>query len=286
MVTSWQTETFYTTLFDITECPNLAETGVKLINDKFKKSGYKKLIKFLKSYKGNHILASAFKQLAKFICYRFDIKTTQNDEILCKEPISDNCCYGYFSKNYKSTPSLKQFIHQLTNNDKEHAIMHYFIFDDIDEFQKYRNEKASFQAAILGNVSSIGNNKKSESDKRKVNIVNKIKSCINVERGILEEEVKARLSKLYSDETLKTRLTQTADIMRVYHAIKFIRNHTNHALNSNADSYEKIVQDYYQKGTFIGIDFKSSLPPIDITEMNADKVVTLLEYAIRISEMP
>lgn len=281
---SWQAETFYSTLFDRTECPNPAEKGVKLINDKLAqsksaKSRFRDLIHFLNSYKENSVLASAFKRLAKFICGRYDI-TVKTKEIPCKKPISDNECYGYFAKINIKAPPLHFFIHQLANDDKKHAIMHYFIFDDINEFHKYRNEATGFKVAI------IGNNKKTPIEKRKLNVVKKIKSCINVERGILEEEVKARLSKLYTDETLKKRLTQTADIMRVYHAIKFIRNHTNHALNSNADSYEKIVQDYYQKGTFIGIDFKSSLPPIDITEMNADKVVALLEYAIRISEMP
>ena len=288
MFSSWQAETFYKTLFDETECPNMAEKGVELItlintqSNQSKEYKYSVFTNLLESYDytGNNILASAFKRLAKFIRGRYNINpAVQNSLPLCKKPISDKECYGYFAKNDTNTPSLKQFIHHLINKDKEHAIMHYFIFDDINEFQKYRNEVNSFNAAI------IGDSKVQNLDKRKLNIVKKIKSCINVERGILEEEVKTRLSKLYPDETLKERLTKTADIMRVYHAIKFIRNHTNHALNSSTDSYEKIVQDYYQKGTFIGTDFKSSLPPIDITEMNADKVVALLKYAISISDM-
>ncbi len=283
---SWQAETFYSTFFDRTECPNLAEKGAKIIDENAKKSKdakskYKKLIKFLKSYDENSVLASAFKRLAQFICYRYDINTAKkNEDIQCKIPISNNECYGYFAKNDTNTTSFTQFIHQITNNDKNHAIMHYFIYNDINEFQKYRNEEDSFEAVI------IGNNQKSKGQKRNINIVKKIKSCINVERGVLEEEVKARLNQMYPDEILKERLARTANIMRVYHAIKFIRNHTNHALNSSADSYEKIVQDYYKSGSLIGIDFKSSLPPIDITEMNADKVVALLEYAISISEMP
>ena len=283
MFSSWQAKTFYKTLFDETECPNLAEKGAKIIDKKANKSKdvkskYKKLIKFLKSYDENSVLASAFKHLAQFICSRYDINTAKkNEDIQCKIPISNNECYGYFAKN--ETTSFTQFIRHITNTDTERTIMHYFIYNNFNEFQKYRNEEDSFEAVI------IGNNQKSKGQKRNIGIVKKIKSCINLERGILEEEVKTRLSKLYPDETLKEHLTKTADIMRVYHAIKFIRNHTNHALNSSTDSYEKIVQDYYQKGTFIGTDFKSSLPPIDITEMNADKVVALLKYAISISDM-
>ena len=286
MFSSWQAETFYKTLFDETECPNMAEKGVELItlintqSNQSKEYKYSVFTNLLESYDytGNNILASAFKRLAKFIRGRYNINpAVQNSLPLCKKPISDKECYGYFAKN--ETTSFTQFIRHITNTDTERTIMHYFIYNNFNEFQKYRNEEDSFEAVI------IGNNQKSKGQKRNIGIVKKIKSCINLERGILEEEVKTRLSKLYPDETLKERLTKTADIMRVYHAIKFIRNHTNHALNSSTDSYEKIVQDYYQKGTFIGIDFKSSLPPIDITEMNADNVVDLLKYAISISEM-